>query len=251
MCVSSLGTAYMGAYESMKAAQVHLATTLDAELEGSGVYALTIGPGFVPTETALSAIPKLAALMGITLDELQAILKEHTISVEAAGAGFAAAVVLAKDFHGQEISSPAALVAAGIEVQVGASHARFGDDDFVRIVGQANKVRVALDRQYQGYKRRSIFEQQWIHRTFRKHAGASIDEVLEKLSQVEQAAEARDAIRLAAARLRAEGLAAFHAHMHEMAKGYIKDPGQRAEQLATVWGWKEDADVLAALLRGG
>ncbi len=37
----------MAAYESMKAAQVQLANTLAAELEGSGVFAFTIGPGFV------------------------------------------------------------------------------------------------------------------------------------------------------------------------------------------------------------
>ena len=91
----------------MKAAQVHLGTTLDAELENTGVSAFTIGPGFVPTETALSAIPKLAAMMGINMDELRLILKEQTISVEAAGAGFAAAVALADQFHGQETASVA------------------------------------------------------------------------------------------------------------------------------------------------
>jgi NAD(P)-dependent dehydrogenase (short-subunit alcohol dehydrogenase family) len=35
VCVSSVGAAYMGAYETFKAAQVHLANTLDAELEGT------------------------------------------------------------------------------------------------------------------------------------------------------------------------------------------------------------------------
>ena len=116
VCVSSLGTAYMGAYEAMKAAQVHLGATLDAELENSGVSAFTIGPGFVPTPTALSAVPQLAAMMGISLDELNVILKEQTISVEAAGAGFAAAVALADQFKGQETASMPALIAAGIEV---------------------------------------------------------------------------------------------------------------------------------------
>ena len=77
--------------------------------------AFTIGPGFVPTQTALSAIPQLASMMGIPLEELNVILKEQTISVEAAGAGFAAAVALADQFKGQETASVPALIAAGIE----------------------------------------------------------------------------------------------------------------------------------------
>lgn len=35
-CVVSEGLAYLGPYEALKAAQAHLAATLDAELEGTG-----------------------------------------------------------------------------------------------------------------------------------------------------------------------------------------------------------------------
>lgn len=59
-CVSSTGTAFLGRYETFKAAQVHLANTLDAELEGTDVIAYTIGPGLVPTETASKAVGQLA-----------------------------------------------------------------------------------------------------------------------------------------------------------------------------------------------
>jgi NAD(P)-dependent dehydrogenase (short-subunit alcohol dehydrogenase family) len=250
VCVSSLGTAYMGPYEAMKAAQVHLGTTLDAELEYTGVYAFTIGPGYVPTETASTALPELAAMMHLDLPTLRETLKEQTISVEAAGAGFAAAVALADQFRGQETASMAALIAAGIEVQSeGASISIFNDGLFDQIFRQVRKVRATLEQQYQGYKQRSIFEQQWLYRTFKKYAGASIDQVLEKLTQVEQAAELRDGMRLISAHLQPEGLAAFHAHMHEMARGYIKDPIQREEQLAIVWSWKEDAQELGRLLK--
>ena len=58
-CISSTGTAFLGGYETFKAAQVHLATTLDAELEGTNVIAYTIGPGLVPTETAAKAIARV------------------------------------------------------------------------------------------------------------------------------------------------------------------------------------------------
>lgn len=59
-CVSSTGTAFLGGYETFKAAQVHLANTLDTELEGTDVIAYTIGPRLVPTETASKAVGQLA-----------------------------------------------------------------------------------------------------------------------------------------------------------------------------------------------
>lgn len=55
---------------------------------------------------------------------------------------------------------------------------------------------------------------------------------------------------LAAIRAPLGALASYHAYMHEMAKGYIKDPAQREEHLAIVWGWKEDAEELGKLLKG-
>ena len=68
------------------------------------VVAFTIGPGFVPTQTAASSIPRLAALLGKPVDELRDTPVAHTLSAEAAGAGFAAAVALAERYRGQEIS---------------------------------------------------------------------------------------------------------------------------------------------------
>ena len=58
VCVSSTGTAYLGGYETFKAAQVHLANTLDAELEGTGVIAFTIN--FGAGETAGEAAARSA-----------------------------------------------------------------------------------------------------------------------------------------------------------------------------------------------
>jgi len=108
----------MGAYESLKAAQVHLAATLDEELQDTEVAAFTIGPGFVPTQTAASSLPRLAALMGKSEEEMLEVVKAHTLSVEAAGAGFAAAVAMAARYRGQEISSMQALADAGISIPV-------------------------------------------------------------------------------------------------------------------------------------
>ncbi len=113
-CVSSTGTAFLGGYETFKAAQVHLANTLDAELEGTNVIAYTIGPGLVPTQTASRAVAQLAPQMGMSVEQFFEMNKGAVLSVEEAGAGFAASIVFAEKFRGQEISSMQALKAADI-----------------------------------------------------------------------------------------------------------------------------------------
>jgi hypothetical protein len=52
--------------------------------------------------------------MGMSLEELFELNKNAQISPEAAGAGFAIAVALAKKYHGQETSSIQVLREAGI-----------------------------------------------------------------------------------------------------------------------------------------
>src|SRR5512134_3669878 len=84
--ICSKGTAFLGGYETFKAAQLHLGDTLDAELEGTNVIAYTIGPGLVPTETASKAVAQLAPLMGMSVEEFFALNKNAVLSVEEAGA---------------------------------------------------------------------------------------------------------------------------------------------------------------------
>ena len=116
ICVSSSGAApYMGAYEAFKSAQTELAKTLAAELAGTGVFVLSIAPGFVPTTPgAVSTIAKTAAIHGQSASEFEEQRQQHAVSAEVAGAGFAAAAALAPDLHGQEITSRQALQMIGI-----------------------------------------------------------------------------------------------------------------------------------------
>jgi NAD(P)-dependent dehydrogenase (short-subunit alcohol dehydrogenase family) len=90
VCVSSVGGAYMGTYETLKTAQVELARTLDGELEGKDINVFTIGPGLVPTETMVAGVAQIASRYGKTPEEFYATYQEQWLSVEAAGTGFAA-----------------------------------------------------------------------------------------------------------------------------------------------------------------
>ena len=251
VCVSSVGMAYMSAYESLKAAQVHLTNTLDAELEGTGVSAFTIGPGFVPTETATSSIPRLAAMMGKTTEELRAILQDHTLSVEAAGAGFAAAVALAERYRGQEISSVQALLDAGIELSSETPASGSIDltpEQWTELTVLCRRVRTTLDEQSAGWQERNLFERGWMVRTFRQYAGMPAEEWIDTLTRMEALAKARDGVALQALHPPLAGLAGYYAHLYEMARGYVKDPEQRERQLQIVKGWQMDVEQLEKIL---
>lgn len=252
VCVSSVGQAYMAAYEAIKAAQVHIGTTLDAELTDTGVVAFVIGPGFVPTATASVAIPRLAALMGQPVDELRDILAAHTLSVEAAGTGFAAAVALAERYRGQEISSVQALIDAGIPVpdRGKTSTVPEGPAEVVReIAVLAHRIRAMLAEQFAGWQERNLFERQWMLRTFRNDAGMPAEEWLASLESLAFAAEAGDSAAVLAVRPSLNALSHFFHHQFDLARGYIRSPAERTATLQVVRAWMDDVDRLDALVQ--
>lgn len=249
ICVSSVREAYMGAYETFKAAQVHLASTLDAELEGKNVHAFAIGPGLVRTPGAVAAITELAPLYGKTVEAFFAMSEDHILSAEAAGAGIAAAVVLRERFRGQETSSVTALRAAGIDLS---SHregnAALTAEQTRRALDILSQVRQTLREQAQGWSERPLFERQWMFWDFRKHAGMPVDQWLEALCELEEVLKEGTSARHSDLPL--DDLSDFYSHMQELARGYESDPEKLAEQLRTIKEWERDAKTLAMVLGG-
>jgi NAD(P)-dependent dehydrogenase (short-subunit alcohol dehydrogenase family) len=250
-CVSSTGIGYMAAYESLKAAQVHLGNSLNDELENTNVAAFTIGPGFAPTQTAASSIPKLAILMGKPESEIQEALKAHILSIEAAGAGFAAAIAMASRYRGQEISSMQALADAGIDLptenQLVGSRS-LTEDQFIQALELCQSAYKTLTEESAGWKSRSIFEQQWLIRTFRQKASLPVDEWLRLLEKLETALRDHEIVTLQTINPPFDRLASYYGYLYEMAKGYVKNPEQKEEQLRIVSGWKEEIEQLQKLL---
>src|SRR6266545_7004104 len=245
-CVSSTGTAFLGGYETFKAAQVHLANTLDTELEGSGVIAFTIGPGLVPTETARRAVSRLAPLMGMTVDEFFIKNKNVVLSIEEAGAGFAASVVFAEKFRGQEISSIQALKAA--DINFGAADMEnepvtIDPDKREQVRALCEAVRLTLKAQSDDWKRRSLFERQWVIRDFRKTAGMPVEEWLDMLQQLEE-----NLGRGVVSHPPLEKLAGYYNHLAELAKGYEKDPAKLQDNLRHVYAWKDEVEKLEKMI---
>jgi NAD(P)-dependent dehydrogenase (short-subunit alcohol dehydrogenase family) len=245
-CVSSTGTAFLGGYETFKAAQVHLANTLDAELEGTGVIAYTIGPGLVPTETASKAVERLAPELGMTVNQFFEMNRNAVLSPEEAGAGFAVSVVFAEKFRGQEISSMQALKAA--DIRFGREEAKndaadINDENRRQAQALCEAVRITLLEQSEDWKRRSLFERQWVIRDFRKTAGMPVEEWLEALRQLED-----NLGRGVIAHPPLENLAGYYTHLAELAKGYENDPKKLEESLRHVSAWREAVEELEEML---
>ena len=252
VCVSSTGDKYMGAYESFKAAQVHLATTLDGELEESGVIAFTIGPGLVPDTPGASAGIKLAApLYGVSTEEFAQLSKEHILSVEAAGAGFAAAITLAQKFQGQEIGSRQALIAAGINLGEGqpAVEVQIPTEQVQGTLELCRSVRKTLKEQIDGWLQRPVFERQWVKGDFRKNTGLPAEEWLDMMERLEKSLASGDMSRAISLHVPLGKLAAYYTHLDQVMKGFEKDPVKIDEYSRLVIGWEQEAATLENLLK--
>jgi hypothetical protein len=256
VCVSSSGAVpFMGPYEVFKTAQVELANTLSAEVDGTGVYAFTIGPGISKTPGFSEGGAKVAELMGMSLEELFELNKNAQISPEAAGAGFALGIAQAKRYHGQETSSIQVLREANIplsegEIAEGQKPSEMQETQTVKPqTGRStyelyHSVLKTFLEQSEGWKKRNLFERQWVSRDFKKTAGMSIDEmqtVLKALgSNLKKGdREGNDAV---------NKVAAYYMHQQEQLRGFEKNPQKLAENLKIMDGWINDAKALVQAL---
>jgi len=259
VCVSSSGAApYMGAYEVFKTAQVELANTLSAEVENTGVYAFTIGPGISKTPGFSEGGAKVESIMGMSLDELFELNKNAQISPEAAGAGFALAIVQAKKYHGQETSSIQVLREANIplidqeglptkpQTPIQQQHQESKPKENRSIKELYDTVLKTYMDQSEGWKKRNLFERQWVSRDFKKNTGLSIDEMQTTLKAL------GDNIKKGASTAEfaepVNKLKAYYMHQQEQLRGFEKNPQKLAENLKIIDTWVTDAKTLAALL---
>ncbi len=72
---------------------------------------------------------------------------------------------------------------------------------------------------------------------------------LETLERLGRCLEAGDLVTLRTIEAPLGSLAAYYGYLADMARGYVKDPAQREEQLRIVRGWQEEAAQLQALLK--
>jgi NAD(P)-dependent dehydrogenase (short-subunit alcohol dehydrogenase family) len=259
VCLSSVGGAYMGAYECLKAAGNELAATLAAELEDTGVFAFSVGPGQVMTPGLTDAVRDLAPMHGMSEEAFLAMHSEHVISVAEAAVGIAATIVLAERFHGSETSSTAGLVAAGIGARshrptppaeaepaadAGPTEPAGSADTAVEA---ARRVRASFVEQVEGWRARGLFERKWMERDFRRHAGATPDEVISELDGL-VATLGRGGPGRAAVTAR---LLTYYDRYEKLARDHTRDPVELQRALTAIAGWRSEIVAFERLVAPG
>lgn len=244
ICVSSTGTTFLGAYETYKAAQVHLANTLADELEGTRVNALTIGPGLVMTETASRSVEIIAPRMGLSLDQFYELNKNAMLSVEEAGAGFALAAVYADKYRGMEISSMQTLSDAGYQFRSTGESGAAASIDQDEIKRSLDKIHRTLLEQSEGWKQRSLFERQWVIRDFKKCTGEPVENILAWLKEKQSAQTGFSKMDIE----KVQKLSSYYKHLADLAKGYEKDKQKLADSLAHIQSWIDEIEDLLKYL---
>jgi hypothetical protein len=186
--------------------------------------------------------------MGMSVEQFFEMNKGAVLSVEEAGAGFAASIVFAEKFRGQEISSIQALKAADINfgsVEVEKVSAGINAEKRKQAQSLCEAVYITLKEQSQGWKSRSLFERQWVIRDFKKTAGMPVEEWLVTLEGLKEQLSGDGAVACPPL----EKLAGYYEHLADLAKGYEKDPAKLAENLRHVYGWRDEVEMLSKALQ--
>jgi uncharacterized protein YaaN involved in tellurite resistance len=177
--------------------------------------------------------------MGMTVEQFFEMNKGAVLSVEEAGAGFAASIVFAEKFRGQEISSMQALKAADINfgsLEVERVTTGLTADKREKARALCEKVYVTLREQSQDWKSRSLFERQWVIRDFKKTAGMPVEEWLVTLEHLKKGLAEDGNV----TRPPLEKLAGYYEHLADLAKGYEKDRAKLEENLRHVYKWRDE-----------
>jgi NAD(P)-dependent dehydrogenase (short-subunit alcohol dehydrogenase family) len=251
--VSSSGASpYMGAYEVFKTAQVELCNTLALELDGSGIYAFTIGPGLVKTQTAMDAIEIVAKNMGMSTDEFYEMNSRHILDAESAGVGFALSVVNPNRYHGQEIGSIQVLMDYDIlpnsNTSEGKTVLNMTENNSRIAMDLLTKIKETFEQQYSGWRVMNIFERQWVLRDFKKAMGISAEQANEKLNILYQQAQ-DDFSNVIAEQYFFDRLRDYWGHQLQLLKGYEKDKNKLIENTQIINGWIHDIESMLTYIK--
>lgn len=169
---SAAPTPYMSAYEIFKTAQVEFCNTLCEEIDGTGIIAYSIAPGFVKTDTAVKAVEIVATSLGITTEDFYKSLEELITDAEIAGVGYAVSVVKAKQYNGKEIMSYQVLMESGLisggKEKLNSTHTQV---DFDNLSFLFQSIADVFFDQYQNWQKKKLFQKQFILSDFKKQMG--------------------------------------------------------------------------------
>ena len=98
--------------------------------------------------------------------------------------------------------------------------------------------------QYEGWKKRSLFEKMWVLRDFNKHAGMSADQWLNLLNNLQNICDKGDYSALLKKEIPINKLVQYINHLQDLAKGYVKDKDELKKSLEYLQKWQKDTESL-------
>ena len=235
---SAAVTPYMAAYEIFKSAQVELCNTLFEEVSETKIMTYSIAPGFVKTDTAISAVEIVASSLEITTDDFYKSLEEVILDVELAGVGYAVSVVNAKKYNGQMTSSYQVLLDAGLilDKAVKQDHRQI-QVDYDRLTSLFTSIANIFFDQYQSWQKKKLFQKQFILADFKKQMGLSADSFKKQLEALQNESQNHQWDNFLNSKEMFKKLQRFYQHQKDLLQGYEKNPEQLANDTKLLNSW--------------
>jgi len=193
----------------------------------------------VKTETADAAIYQIASLYGKTVDEFYKMSEKMLLTMEQAGAGFAASIALAEKYNGMEISSIQALIDIGINIEeINIQEEIYLTiDQIARISKMIVLIKATLKEQLEGWQGRPVFERQWVLRDFKKYTGFAPEYFLENIKYVEVKLQQNKLTNKDIKNLQLDKLHSYYLHQLVLLRGYEKNQNKLQEytEAITIW----------------
>ncbi|AKI98322.1 short-chain dehydrogenase [Kosmotoga pacifica] len=277
---SSEGMPYMASYFASKVALQSLGLSLASELsEETGVSAFVFAPGMVDTPGGNRAFQALAPKYGMSYQEFINMSPNPgyngLMPAEDCAAGFAYAIVHARDYHGQVVDPFQPLAKAGLlnfspqskfEVDgtaptMSSSEKTTGEKSAIELAREVKKILEVVNKETNEL---DLFRKMWVTRVFRQRSGMGIKDWLEVVTELVSELETLDkAVEIGNTakvenvcgkfpwlKSNLERLADYFKKNMKDAEGYFKDPEALSEAL-NVLAYRENTvrSLISALER--
>lgn len=246
---SAAPTPYMSAYEIFKTAQVEFCNTLCEEVDGTGIIAYAIAPGFVKTDTAVKAVEIVATSLGITTEDFYKSLEELITDAEIAGVGYAVSVVNAKQYNGKEIMSYQVLMESGfISGDKEKSNSVHAPLDFDHLSFLFQTIADVFFDQYQNWQTKKMFQKQFILSDFKKQMGLPAESFKVQLEALQSQIQNKEWDNFIDSKKMFTKWRCFYEHQIKLLQGYEKNTTQLANDTELLNSWIDNLQEIINVL---
>lgn len=256
---SDEGIAFFAPYSASKAAVQSLGYSLVGELsEDSGISVFIFGPGMVDTPGGNEAFSKLAQTYNMDLQEFIKLGSvggfEGLMPVEYSVAGFAHAIVHAKDHHGKVADPFRPLSKFGLlaSPKILESHVSFSNESISSVLKSATVVKQILEDVEKETDELNFFAKKWVKRIYSKRTSLTIQDWLNTINQLIEHFQKKEFNTFSNTQSwlisNLNKLANHFEQSKEDARGYFKDSEKLNEALKALENRKNGVDTLIQTL---